>query len=383
MSPEQLKLQAKRDFLDTAVGSDFDIDQANEFLYVVFYAIDDGYKYTIMKHNGSRELYLYLEKDNFLISISGTGFPIDIIHYERGYGAHALNSDEAKQMLDTINQESYITSWSLTPSEDEDGAILGVIGRLDEYAAVTERNALEKFTNEVHKYKRFFNVFQSPNGSDARKTSKVDSKLKYDESETEQELFAKEDISFDDYSTILVTGEKGTGKSSLIHEKIQEYADQLSVKEIKIFIFDCTADTIQLIEELPQEKCVYLDNVDDCFDFLEVIADLAQEEAARNNANKKRCVAYIEGSDMPQQDQKAFDRIVATIADKANQANIQLIYSTYRPAPDTVSTQLLEKFDLVVAGKLSTRSKYNYVGLAMPESHTEYRFITKDTKKKA
>ncbi len=108
-------------------------------------------------------------------------------------------------------------------------------------------------------------------------------------------------------------------------------------------------------------------------DVLEVTAHLA-EERATSGSKEPLLVLLIEECDMAAIDQEHFDSLLTRINNVASEANMKVIYSTSRPAPDVVSRKLLESFDLILAGTL-VESDYENLGIEKPDEHPAYDFV--------
>ncbi len=73
-------------------------------------------------------------------------------------------------------------------------------------------------------------------------------------------------------------------------------------------------------------------------------------------------------------DQEHFDSLLVRINNVASEANMKVIYSTSRPAPDVVSRKLLESFDLILAGTL-VETDYDNLGIKKPDEHPAFDFV--------
>ena len=78
--------------------------------------------------------------------------------------------------------------------------------------------------------------------------------------------------------------------------------------------------------------------------------------------------------------QERFSKSVMTINNNAKQANMKLIFSTSRPSPDVIPRPLLESFDLIIAGELSSDADYEYLGVPKPKDWEQYSFIVVNNK---
>ena len=73
-------------------------------------------------------------------------------------------------------------------------------------------------------------------------------------------------------------------------------------------------------------------------------------------------------------DQKRFDGALMKINGIAKEANVKVIFSTSRPAPDVLSKSLISSFDVILAGNL-VDSDYGYLGIQKPQEHNRYDFL--------
>ena len=176
-------------------------------------------------------------------------------------------------------------------------------------------------------------------------------------------------------SSLLLVCQSGTGKSVLEDKYIERLLKSHIPDKLKFILLDMTGvDFNQLREDHKDyiQEDVKFDS-DKGLDVLEVIAQLAEDRAA-SNIKDPLIVLLIEECDMAAADQEHFDSLIIRINKVASVANIKVIYSTSRPAPDVVSRKLLESFDLILAGTL-VEADYKYLGVEQPTSHEPYDFV--------
>ena len=176
-------------------------------------------------------------------------------------------------------------------------------------------------------------------------------------------------------NSMLLIGQSGTGKSVLVDKYIERLVKSHAPDKLKFILLDMTGVDFDQLREKHQDyikEDIKFDSGKG-LDVLEVTAHLAEERA---NAQGKDplLVLLIEECDMAAVDQEHFDSLLIRINKVASTANMKVIYSTSRPAPDVVSRELLESFDLVLAGTLS-EADYNNLGIEKPEAHPRYDFV--------
>ena len=176
-------------------------------------------------------------------------------------------------------------------------------------------------------------------------------------------------------NSILLVGQSGTGKSVLVDKYIERLIKSHSPDKLKFILLDMTGVDFEQIRGSHSDYIKEDVKFDSCkgLDILEVTAHLAEE---RTNSTDKEplLVLLIEECDMAAVDQAHFDSLLIRINEVASAANIKVIYSTSRPAPDVVSRKLLESFDLILAGTL-VEADYKYLGVEQPTSHEPYNFV--------
>lgn len=176
-------------------------------------------------------------------------------------------------------------------------------------------------------------------------------------------------------NSMLLVGQSGTGKSVLEDKYIERLLTSHTPDELQFILLDMTGvDFEQIREKYPDyiQEDIKFDSSKG-LDVLEVTAHLAEERA--NSSDKKPLlVLLIEECDMAAVDQEHFDSLLVRINNVASAANMKVIYSTSRPAPDVVSRRLLESFDLILAGKL-VETDYSNLGIKKPDEHPAYDFV--------
>lgn len=176
-------------------------------------------------------------------------------------------------------------------------------------------------------------------------------------------------------NSMLLVGQTGTGKSVLEDKYIERLLKSYTSDKLQFILLDMTGvDFGQLRDNHPDyiKEDVSFDSGKG-LDVLEVTAHLAEERAASGTI-EPLLVLLIEECDMAAIDQEHFDSLLVKINNVASEANMKVIYSTSRPAPDVVSRKLLESFDLILAGTL-VETDYDNLGIKKPDEHPAYDFV--------
>ncbi len=176
-------------------------------------------------------------------------------------------------------------------------------------------------------------------------------------------------------SSLLLVGQTGTGKSVLEDRYIERLLSSFSPDELKFVLIDMTG--VDFFQIRDNHKDYIMEDVK--FDsskglaVLEQVDTLAKERVSSQNITPL-IVLCIEECDMAALNQTRFDNSLISINKIAKSANIKVIYSTSRPAPDVVSSRLLNSFDLILAGTL-VDTDYEYLGVQKPKEHKKFEFV--------
>lgn len=190
-------------------------------------------------------------------------------------------------------------------------------------------------------------------------------------------------FTFNVHNSVLLIGQSGSGKSHLVHKLIKRYESAFKPNDMKYAIFDLKQCEFSVGDEDGAKQEYLLFDVehgnapDYSFNRLEELAALSKDRA-ENNIQMPFIFIYIEECDMACRDQKRFDKLVTTINENANKANIKLVYSTSSPRPDTVSNKLLDSFDLVLIGSFSyDHWIYDHFGISKESrpALSDYEFL--------
>jgi DNA segregation ATPase FtsK/SpoIIIE-like protein len=171
-------------------------------------------------------------------------------------------------------------------------------------------------------------------------------------------------FTFNVHNTMFLAGETGSGKSVLQDKLIEKMVAAHSPDTLQFVLLDMTAvDFSFLKDEHPEyiQKSIEIKS-DDGLEMLEELAVLS-EKRVKEAITKPLIFLCIEECDMAASDQTRFDAALMNINHNAKQANMKVIYSTSRPSADVVSKQLLNSFDLIVAGKLASKADNKYLGV--------------------
>lgn len=174
-------------------------------------------------------------------------------------------------------------------------------------------------------------------------------------------------------NSMFIAGQTGSGKSHLVYKLINAVQAGQSPDDVKFALFDLKqvefADTNKdyLCYPVVTDPDVGLDKLDE-------LANLSLERP-ENETKLPFIFVYIEECDMAAIDQERFDKAVATINHNAAAANMKLIYSTSRPAPNVVSKNLLSSFDLILVGQLASKADADHLGIPYVEHNEPYNFL--------
>ncbi len=188
-------------------------------------------------------------------------------------------------------------------------------------------------------------------------------------------ITSSEYFTFNVDSSLLLVGQTGTGKSVLEDKYIERLLKSYTSDKLKFILLDMTGVDFYKLRDNHKEyiqEDVQFDS-DKGLDVLEATAQLA-EDRATSNVKEPMIVLLIEECDMAAADQEHFDSLLIRINKVAPAANMKVIYSTSRPAPDVVSRKLLDSFDLILAGTL-VEADYKYLGVEQPTIHEPYDFV--------
>ncbi len=180
-------------------------------------------------------------------------------------------------------------------------------------------------------------------------------------------------------NTMFLTGQTGSGKSVLQDKLIDSLVKAKRPSDLQFVLLDMTAvDFTDLREKHSNYILKYTAvNPDEGLDTLDEMAELSNERASGSISNPLIFIC-IEECDMAVTDQDRFDNAVMQINRNAHKANMKLIYSTSRPGADAVSKQLLDSFDLIVAGQLASDKDYDYLGVPKASNNEPYSFTIVD-----
>lgn len=177
-------------------------------------------------------------------------------------------------------------------------------------------------------------------------------------------------------NSALVVGHTGSGKTEFVRQLIERLQEAQSTEEVKFVIFD-----MKVVEFSDTNKdylyCDVITDPDTGLVKLDELAELAIQ-CSESGTNKPQIFIYIEECDIAAVDQKRFNKAVITINNNALKANMKLIYSTSRPSPDVVSKELIESFDLILAGTLASTADERYLGIPNGMSTKLHEFVVKD-----
>lgn len=168
-------------------------------------------------------------------------------------------------------------------------------------------------------------------------------------------------------STILILGETGTGKSTLLESVYEKLKSKYKIGNLVFYIFDFTR-----VEFLTWKEDPYL-GLPVIYD-LEKSADLLKGLCGQKF--NKRTVIHIEECDLAYHDIKILEAIWSHAK---NDENLTLVFSTSRPSENVLTNSILRDTDIKIIFKLSTAEQskrlVGYEGaelLKLGESIVEY-----------
>lgn len=178
---------------------------------------------------------------------------------------------------------------------------------------------------------------------------------------------------------MFLTGQTGSGKSVLQDKLIDRLIKGHSPETLQFVLLDMTSVDFDDIRENHKEFIQEYVSVDSDKG-LDVLEDMAKLSQARINDSVTKPLIFIciEECDMAFIEPPRFESALLIINGNAKQANMKLIFSTSRPAPDVISKQLLDSFDLVVAGQLASDADHEYLGIPKKQNVEPFSFTIKD-----
>ncbi len=184
-------------------------------------------------------------------------------------------------------------------------------------------------------------------------------------------------------NSAFITGQTGSGKSYLVEQLIKRYANDKTSDDIQFAFFDFKQVEFGNWVNHPEEDkykiadklyCPVVTDPEEGLSKLEELAELSKKRADKD-IKKPLIFIAIDECDAACVDQNRFDKAVITINHNAKDANMKLIFDTSRPAPDVISKELLQTFDLVLAGQLASKVDADYLGVPYIENIEQYSFV--------
>jgi DNA segregation ATPase FtsK/SpoIIIE-like protein len=153
----------------------------------------------------------------------------------------------------------------------------------------------------------------------------------------------KHSLNLSDIRTVLLTGETGTGKSTLAEDIYSQLKSKLTPQELRFLILDMTRIEFIKWKNSPYLLSPVIYKTQDAFE--------AFEMALNSLDQNKLTVIHIEECDMVIEDQARFEQLWH----KANNSdNVLVVFSTSRPANNVLTDHILDDADLKIAFKLSS-----------------------------
>lgn len=191
----------------------------------------------------------------------------------------------------------------------------------------------------------------------------------------------KDYFTFNVHNSALVVGQTGAGKTELVRQYIRRLEAAFSPEQMKYVIYDlkqCEFDPKW--EGGAKAEYLYTNirfGTAEDMDSLEVLADVAAARAEVGHS-EPMIVIYIEECDMAVQFPGRFHDALIKINKNAKQANMKLMFSTSRPAPDVITPELRDSFDLILSGQLASNVDEEYLGLPSTSKLNKYEFLVKE-----
>lgn len=178
---------------------------------------------------------------------------------------------------------------------------------------------------------------------------------------------------------MFLTGQTGSGKSVLQDKLIDGLVKGHTPETLQFVLLDMTSVDFEDLREKHNEfvqKYVAI-NSEEGLNVLEEMAELSQ--ARKDDSDTKPLIFIcIEECDMAFIEPPRFENALMKINANAKHANMKLIFSTSRPAPDVISKQLMNSFDLIVAGHLASDADQEYLGIPKTHNAEPYSFTIID-----
>lgn len=200
----------------------------------------------------------------------------------------------------------------------------------------------------------------------------------------------RDHFTFNVDNSAIIVGQTGSGKTELVRSYVRRLEKAYSPDEMKYIFFDlkqCEFITHfsdgTLNEDGAKEEYLYapvMFGTDADMEYLEELAELAKTRANQDTPNPLLFI-YIEECDMAYIFKDRFKKAVMTINKHAIAANMKLMYSTSRPAPEFTEPDFRDSFDLILCGLLASKSGEETMGVpGASENKVPYSFIVKETK---
>lgn len=183
---------------------------------------------------------------------------------------------------------------------------------------------------------------------------------------------------FNTGSSLLLLGKSGSGKSVLCETLFKRFVRAKKPDELRFVVLDMTCHDAEILrDEHPEciEELVEGTHIEKAFEALEKYAELSK--TGRPN-EKSELLIFIEECDMARHDFNRYETTLKVLISNADSARMRLIYSTSVIAPQTVSQELLEAFDVVLVGHQYDSEARQYLGVPDTDDFPEYSFVVKE-----
>lgn len=183
---------------------------------------------------------------------------------------------------------------------------------------------------------------------------------------------------FNTGNSLLLLGKSGSGKSVLCETLFKRLIQAKQPDELRFVVLDMTCHDAEILRD---ERLEYIEelvegtHIEKAFEVLEKYAELSK--TGRPN-EKSELVIFIEECDMARYDFNRYETNIKVLISNAELARMRLIYSTSVIAPQTVSQELLEAFDVVLVGHQYDSEARQYLGVPDTDDFPEYSFVVKE-----
>ena len=160
-------------------------------------------------------------------------------------------------------------------------------------------------------------------------------------------------------SSILITGETGTGKSNFIHSMLISIL--LKNNNIELVLIDPKQVELQKYLELPNTFKLLGNNTLNSLKDLTYVLALIEERKKLDNLNNVKDVIVVIDEITDIMDFEYTDNILDNIISVASNYKIHVVLSTNLNSKEYISKRLLNKFDFIITFDLADESIAKYI----------------------